>query len=144
MHCYLGNLITIAECFCKISKKSAVTCRFWGSVVISHPSSSLFFLEKLLVVPSQTVWTLSRTESSAWSSPTLFTRRSRTLSSAAACSDSLASTRGLRMKGKWERRGRKEKKNPNKKNTLLQTRWEHSTWPNQSITSVGRRCNTAV
>lgn len=115
MHCYLGNLITIAECFCKISKKSAVTRRFWGLVVISHPSSSSFFLEKLLVVPSQTIWTLSRTESSAWSSPTLFTRRSRALSFATACSDSLASTRGLRMKGKWERRGRKEKKTLTKK-----------------------------
>lgn len=30
------------------------------------------------------------------------------------------------------------------KNALLQTRWEHSTWPNQSITLVGRRCDTAV
>lgn len=51
MHCYLGNLITIAESFCKISKKSAVTRRFWGSVVVSHPSSRLFFLEKLLMIP---------------------------------------------------------------------------------------------
>lgn len=31
-----------------------------------------------------------------------------------------------------------------KKNALLWTRWEHSTWPNQSITLVGRRCDTAV
>lgn len=30
------------------------------------------------------------------------------------------------------------------KNALLRTRWEHSTWPNQSITAVGRRCDTAV
>ncbi len=30
------------------------------------------------------------------------------------------------------------------RNALLQTRWEHSTWPNQSITLVGRRCATAV
>lgn len=30
------------------------------------------------------------------------------------------------------------------KNALLRTRWEHSTWPNQSITLVGRRCDTAV
>ncbi len=30
------------------------------------------------------------------------------------------------------------------RNALLQTRWEHSTWPNQSITLVGRRCTTAV
>lgn len=31
-----------------------------------------------------------------------------------------------------------------KRNALRQTRWEHSTWPNQSITLVGRRCDTAV
>lgn len=51
MHCYLGNLITIAECFCKISKKSAVTRRFWGSVVVSCPSSSSYFLGELLMIP---------------------------------------------------------------------------------------------
>lgn len=30
------------------------------------------------------------------------------------------------------------------KNALLWTSWEHSTWPNQSITLVGRRCVAAV
>lgn len=51
MHCYLGNLITIAERFCKISKKSAVIPRCRGSVVASRPSSSLCFLGKLLMIP---------------------------------------------------------------------------------------------
>lgn len=46
MHCYLGNLITIAARFCTISTKSAATRRFWGSVAISHPSSSLVFFRK--------------------------------------------------------------------------------------------------
>lgn len=51
MHCYLGNLITIAERLCTISKNSAVTRRFWGSVVVSRPSCSLYFLGELLVIP---------------------------------------------------------------------------------------------
>lgn len=62
MHCYLGNLITIAERFCKISKKSAVTCRFWGLVVVSRPSSSLFFFRKAAHDPPPPDYLISEQE----------------------------------------------------------------------------------
>lgn len=74
----------------------------------------VFFFRKAAHDPPPPDYLISsRNESSACcacSSSTLFSRQSRALPFATACSDSPASTRGLRMKGKWERRGRKEKK----------------------------------
>lgn len=93
------------------------------------PSPFQFVFRKAAPDPSQTICCLSRTESSACSSPTLFTRQSRALPFATACSDSPASTRGMRMKGKWERRGRKEGKK--KKNTL--TKKTHYCRPDGNI-----------
>lgn len=163
MHCYLGNLITIAEqsTFVQTVRnlQSNTYVSGFGCSILSLPPA---FLEKLYMSQScswaQTIRSSSRNESStrcACSSPTLFWRQRPALPLATARSSRPASAHRLQMKGKWERRGRKEKKTPprththsttttTKKITLLQTRWEHSTWPNQSITSVGRRCNTAV
>lgn len=155
MHCYFGNLITILQCLCKATRivRSSTGLGGWGPLSFFAFFCRLFwggfFLFPCLFV------SLSQAQDDI-SGLLAEMRGARGLAAAPLCSKGKGSAafcdRLLQLLPalaicRWRGNRREEegrKKKCQQKTTLLQTRWEHSTWPNQSITSVGRRCSTAV
>lgn len=145
MHCYFDNLITIAKCFCKALRILQSNAQVWGA----GPSSVFCSSVGVLCTP-QAQHRLSgllpelKKNARTCSNSTLFWRQrlgclSRLLALTTHQRSLFADEGEI---GEKRKEGKKKKRQ--QKTTLLQTRWEHSTWPNQSITSVGRRCSTAV
>lgn len=145
MHCYFDNLITIAKCFCKALRILQSNAQVWGA----GPSSVFCSSVGVLCSPPKhntdyLVFYQNWKEREDSQQLHFVLKAKARLPFATACSNYPPALAVCRWRGnRREEEGRKKKKSQ-QKTTLLQTRWEHSTWPNQSITSVGRRCSTAV